>query len=267
MTMESDYEARFGGVGRLFGKKGLERLRAAHVCVIGVGGVGAWTVEALARSGIGALTLVDADDVCVTNTNRQLPALDGNVGRPKVAVLAERVRLIAPECRVVEVMEFYTRTNAAELLAPAFDFVVDAVDRMSTKAHLIHTCRTLGRNVITCGAAGGKRDATMVRASDLGLAGKDELLRQVRRELRREHGWPQGTSKIPSPMDVPCVFSPEALVFPQPDGTCSPEPAPGESLRMDCASGYGAATFVTGVFGFIAAGEVVRRLADVSAKV
>ena len=118
MTSDSDYEARFGGVGRLFGKQGLERLRAAHVCVIGVGGVGAWTVEALARSGVGALTLVDADDVCVTNTNRQLPALDGNIGRPKVAVLAERVRLIAPECRVVEVMEFYTRSNAAELLAP-----------------------------------------------------------------------------------------------------------------------------------------------------
>src|SRR5882757_1187652 len=116
--MEMDYHNRFGGVGRLVGKAGMDRLRAAHVCVVGVGGVGSWTVEALARSGVGALTLIDLDDVCVTNVNRQLPALDGQIGRPKIEVLAERVRLINPGCRVRTVHAFSTEGTVKELLAP-----------------------------------------------------------------------------------------------------------------------------------------------------
>jgi len=127
----------FGGLARLLGQEALPRLAAAHVCVVGVGGVGSWIVEALARSGIGALTLVDLDDVCITNVNRQLPALDGQIGRPKVTVLAERVGLIHPGCRVTTVAEFFTATTAARLLAPPFDYVIDAVDRMSHKALLI----------------------------------------------------------------------------------------------------------------------------------
>ena len=259
--MTEDYLARFGGIGRLLGAAALPRLRAAHVAVIGGGGVGSWVVEALARSGIGALTLVDADDVCVTNTNRQLPALNNTVGRPKVSVLAERVALIAPGCDVQAVPDFYTKSNAEELLDRPFNFVVDAVDRMSTKAHLIDTCHRLARSVLTIGAAGGRRDPTQVRATDLGLAGKDELLRQVRRALRRNFGWEAGVVTHAEPMGVPCVYSPELPVYPWADGTCSAEPEPGSSLRMDCASGFGAATFVTGVFGFVAAGEIVKRIA------
>src|SRR6185437_11688398 len=125
---EQDYTERFGGVARLFGRAGLARLRAAHVCVVGVGGVGSWAVEGLARSGVGALTLVDLDDVCVTNVNRQLPALDGQIGRPKVAVLAERVAAINPACRVTTVQEFFTKASADRLLAAPFDYVVDAID-------------------------------------------------------------------------------------------------------------------------------------------
>ena len=257
---DADYVARFGGIGRLFGTAALERLRAAHVCVIGIGGVGSWVVEALARTGIGALTIVDADDVCVTNINRQLPALTDTVGRPKVNVMAERVRQISPSCRVEARAEFYTKASAAELLAPPFDFVVDCVDRMSIKAHLIHECRTRGLRVLTCGSAGGRRDPSQVRAGDLGRAGNDELLRQVRRQLRREHGWPEGRGGNALPMDVPCVFTGEKPVYPHADGSCSIEPEEGESLRMDCASGFGAATFITGMFGFIAASEVVRLL-------
>ena len=239
----------------------MRRLRASHVCIVGIGGVGSWVVEALARSGVGALTLVDADDVCVTNTNRQLPALADTVGKPKVQVVAERVRGISPDCRAVPIGEFYTQANAKELLAEPFDFVVDAVDRRSTKAHLIHTCRELGRNVMICGAAGGRRDPSLVRVADLGFAGRDELLRQVRRLLRTDYGWEHGTQTTATAMGVPCVFSPELPVFPWADGTCRDVPEPGESLRMDCASGVGAAAFVTGVFGLLAAGEVVRRLA------
>jgi len=227
---------------------------------VGIGGVGSWGVEALARTGIGALTIVDADDVCVTNINRQLPAQTDTVGRPKVSVMADRVRQISPSCRIEPRAEFYTKANSDELLEQPFDFVVDCVDRMSIKTHLIHECRARGLRVLTCGSAGGRRDPALVRASDLGLAGNDELLRQVRRKLRREYGWPEGSAGIATPMGVTCVFTSEKPVYPHRDGTCGAEREEAESLRMDCASGFGAATFVTGVLGFVAASEVVRLL-------
>ncbi len=258
-TNASDFAARFGGVARLYGKTGLERLRAAHVCVVGVGGVGSWVVEALARSGVGALTLIDLDDVCVTNVNRQVPALDGQIGRPKIDVLAERARLIQPGCRVDPVADFFTAANAADLLAPRYDFVVDAIDKMTNKCVLIAGCRVRGRPVLTVGGAGGKRDGTAVRVCDLARSEQDELLRQVRRKLRRDFAFPRD---LRQEFGVPCVYSPEKPVFPWSDGTCAAEPEPGgESLTLDCASGFGTATFVTGAFGFAAAGEVVRRIA------
>ncbi|MDB6128167.1 MAG: UBA/THIF-type binding protein, partial [Verrucomicrobia bacterium] len=205
----TDYLDRFGGVGRLLGTAALERLRSAHVCVVGVGGVGSWTVEGLARSGVGALTLVDLDDVCVTNVNRQLPALDGQIGRPKVSVLAERVQAINPACRVTVLQEFFTKASADRMLGAPFDYVVDAIDRMSNKALLIGECRAMGRPVLTVGAAGGKRDATMIRAGDLGDAYSDELLRQVRKKLRRDHGFTSGTTKGKMHFGVRCVWSSE----------------------------------------------------------
>lgn len=259
-SLTSGYLERFGGIGRLYGRSGLERLQASHVCVVGVGGVGSWTVEALVRSGVGALTLVDLDDVCVTNVNRQLPALDGHIGRPKITVLAERVRLINPECRVELAHEFFVESSAARLLGARFDFVVDAVDRMSHKALLIAGCRERGLPVLTIGAAGGRRDATRIHTGDIGEA-SDELLRQVRKKLRRDYGFSPGAHRGITRMDVPCVWSSELPVFPWADGTCAAEPEPGSSLKLDCESGFGAGVFVTGSFGFVAAGEVVRRLA------
>jgi tRNA threonylcarbamoyladenosine dehydratase len=255
----ADYLDRFGGVGRLVTRAGLERLRAAHVCVVGVGGVGSWVVEGLARSGVGAITLVDLDDVCVTNVNRQLPALDGQVGRPKVTVLAERIRLINPACRVDPVHEFFTASSAERILTPRFDFVVDAIDRMSHKVLLIAGSRERGIPVLTIGAAGGRRDPTKIRAGDIGEAG-DELLRQVRKGLRRDHDFSSGAQRGITRMGVPCVWSNESPVFPWADGTCAPRPEPESNLRLDCESGFGTAVFVTGVFGLVAAGEVVRAL-------
>jgi tRNA A37 threonylcarbamoyladenosine dehydratase len=256
-----DYRDRFGGVGRLFGAAALEKLSAAHVCVVGVGGVGSWTVEGLARSGVGALTLVDLDDVCVTNINRQLPALDGQIGRPKVAVLAERVAAINPACKVTVVQEFFTKVSADRLLAAPFDYVVDAIDRMSNKALLIAESRALGKRVLTVGVAGGKRDATQIRAGDLGDAFSDELLRQVRKKLRRDHGFEHGTTKGKMKFGVRCVWSTEPPVYPWADGTCAAVPEPGSPLMMDCETGFGSAVFVTGAFGLVAAGEVVREIA------
>lgn len=256
--MMGDYASRFGGIGRLYGVAGLERLRRAHVCVIGVGGVGSWTVEALARSGVGALTLVDLDDVCITNTNRQLPAVDGHHGRPKVEVLAERVALINPFCQVEAVPEFFTASTASSLLVRAFDFVVDAIDDVTNKCRIIAGCRDRGLPVLAVGGAGGRRDGTAVRVCDLAESKQDELLRQVRRKLRAEFGFPDDPK---APFGVRCAYSPEKPVYPWADGSCHAEREAGTSLAMDCASGFGSATFVTGSFGFAAAGEVVRLLA------
>jgi tRNA threonylcarbamoyladenosine dehydratase len=252
--MTDDYSQRFGGIGRLYGRSALERLAAGHVAVIGVGGVGSWTVEALVRSGIGKVTLVDMDDVCITNVNRQLPALDGAIGRPKVAVLAERMRLIHPGCEVRPVAEFLTAQNAERLLAGPFDAVIDAVDRTPVKALIIAGCVRLGIRAVTVGGAGGRRDATAVRCGDLASTGGDELLRQVRRELRRNHGFPAAGAAF----GVSAVYSAEPQVFPWADGTCQAAAEPGGALKMDCASGFGAITHVTGTFGFAAAGEALR---------
>lgn len=258
--MSPDYLDRFGGLSRLYGKAALARLAAAQVAIVGVGGVGSWIVEALARSGVGALTLIDLDDVCITNVNRQLPAIDGQVGRPKVTVLTERVRLINPGCRVEAVAEFFTAASAERLLAPRYDFVVDAVDRRSHKALLIAGARDRGLPVLTVGAAGGRRDPTQIRAGDIGEA-NDELLRQVRKKLRRDHGFPAGLARGITRLGVPAVWSDEKPVFPWADGTCAAEAEPGSPLKLDCESGFGSAVFVTGAFGFAAAAEVVRRIA------
>ena len=253
-----DFEQRFGGVARLYGSAGLARLRAAHVAVVGLGGVGSWTVEALARSGVGALTLIDLDDVCITNVNRQLPALDGQIGRPKADALADRAHAINPACRVAIIAQFFTAATADALLAPGYDFVIDAIDRLAHKFAIITGCRARSLPVLTVGGAGGRRDGTAVRIADLADSTQDELLKQVRRKLRREAGFPHGHG---AHFGIPCVYSPERPVFPWSDGTCAAEEEPGSNLKLDCATGFGTASFVTGAFGFAAAGEVVRRLA------
>ena len=250
-----DYADRFGGIARLYGVTGLARLRAAHVCVIGVGGVGSWTVEALVRSGIGAITLIDLDDVCITNINRQLPALDGTVGRPKISVLAERMRLIHPDCRITGVAEFVTAGNVKRLLQGPFDGVVEAIDRTGIKTAIIAHCFETGQPVVTVGGAGGRRDPTAVRADDLAHSTGYLLLRGVRKRLRRDHGFPKGEFQA---FGVASVYSAEPQVFPWADGTCRLEAEAGSTLRLDCAAGFGAAAFVTGAFGFAAAGEIVK---------
>lgn len=258
--LTTDYLERFGGVGRLFGREALPRLHAAHVCIAGVGGVGSWAVEALARSGVGRLTLIDLDDVCITNVNRQLPAVEGQIGRPKVLALAERVRLINPACQAEPVMEFLTPATADRLLSPLFDYVIDAVDRMSIKALIIAGCRDRGRRVISVGGAGGRRDPTQIRTGDIGESG-DPLLRLVRKRLRREHGFDPGAHRGITRVGVMGVWSVEKPVFPWSDGTCASEPEPESNLKLDCESGFGTAMFVTAAFGLAAAGWVVRGLA------
>jgi tRNA threonylcarbamoyladenosine dehydratase len=250
-----DYTDRFGGIARLYGTAGLTKLRAAHVCVVGVGGVGSWTVEALVRSGIGALTLIDPDDVCITNINRQLPAVDGTIGRPKIAVLTERMHLIHPHCRLTGIAEYLTVENVGCLLAGPFDCVIDGVDRTGIKTAIIAHCFQSGQPVVTVGGAGGRRDPTAVRTGDLAHSVGDLLLKGVRKRLRRDHGFTKGETL---PFGVSSVYSAEPQLHPWADGTCHARPETAATLRLDCAAGFGAASFVTGAFGFAAAAEAVR---------
>lgn len=255
--LPDDYLRRFGAVGRLLGRAALGRLAAARVCVIGLGGVGSWTVEALARSGVGGLTLVDLDEVCVTNINRQLPALSDTIGRPKAAVLGERVLGINPACQVEVLVEFFTKESFDRILTPRYDFVVDATDSLQHKLLAIWQCRERGLPVLTAGGSAGKRDGTRVKVADLGDAENDALLRYVRKRLRERHGFPRGEG---SQFGVRCVYSPERPVYPWADGQVCETQEPGAATELNCDNGLGSATFVTGAFGFAAAGEVVRLL-------
>jgi tRNA A37 threonylcarbamoyladenosine dehydratase len=256
----TQHEARFGGIRRLFGADGAERLRAAHVCVVGIGGVGSWAVEALARSGIGELTLVDLDDVCISNVNRQLHALTGTFGRPKVDVMAERVRAIQPDCQVHPRQEFFLESNAEQLLSGTFDCVLDAIDRVSMKCLLIALARKRGIPVVTTGGAGGRRDPTAIEVTDLAFSSHDRLLAQVRTCLRSEHGFPRGDI----PFGVECVYSREPQVFVQKGGTVQCERGDASDFRIDCSTGFGTASFVTGALGCVAASRIVQRLSAVS---
>lgn len=254
----NDFETRFGGIARLYGKSGLEKLRAAHVAVVGIGGVGTWAAEALARSGVGALTLVDLDEICVTNINRQLHALTETVGRSKVEVMAERIRAINPECKIAAEQKFFNAQTAGELLAPQYDFVLDAIDSVTNKVLLLAKCREKKLPAVACGGAGGRRDATQICTADLAKATHDRLLAEVRKKLRKEFQFPADGS----PMGIDCVFSAEAPVFAQPDGSvCENRAAAEDGTRLNCNGGLGSATFVTGAFGFAAAGIVVQKIA------
>lgn len=257
--MDAMWSDRFGGVARLYGGDAAERLQAAHVCVVGVGGVGSWTVEALARSGIGALTLVDLDDVCVTNINRQLPALEPTVGRPKVEVLAERIRDIHPQCAVHPRTEFFTATTAEAILGESrFDVVVDAIDSVANKCLLIAKCREAGIPVVVSGGAGGRRDPTAIRVADLALTVRDTLLKHVRKRLRQAYGFPR-EEKVP--FGVPAVYSEEMPVYPWSDGSVCAKPEDGRDAAINCEGGIGTASFVTGAFGLALASVAVSGIA------
>ena len=257
--MMSEYAARFGGIARLYGAAGLERLAGAHVCVIGLGGVGCWVVEALARTGIGKLTLVDMDEVCLSNVTRQLHALDDTIGRSKAELLAERVAKISPSCEVVAENCFFTTATMDRLLEPSFDCIVDAIDVTRYKCLLIAEAHKRGLNLITCGGAGGRVDPSRVRVADLAHTFNDPLLLQVRKRLRQVYGFPSHKRRK---FRIDCVFSDELPVFPASDGSVSCEREKGADYRLNCDQGFGSATFLTGTFGFFLAAEVVRRIAQ-----
>lgn len=261
---------RFGGIERLYGTAAMEKFRAAHVCVVGIGGVGSWIVEALARSGIGRITMIDLDEICISNINRQLHAMDGEIGRQKTAAMASRIGAINPDCGVVAMQAFFTQRNADEILDAGFDYVIDAIDRVKEKCLLLAGCRTRGIPVITCGGAGGLRDPSQIQIADLSRSHNDPLLNQVRKNLRAHHDFPAGADPArrtkARKFGIDCVFSPEAAVFPHCDGTVSekrPQATSGAGARLNCASGFGSITHMTATFGFFAVSRCLQRLSEV----
>jgi len=248
-----NHDFRFGGIERLYGPGSMERLQKATVCVIGIGGVGSWVVEALVRSGIGRLKLVDLDDVCESNINRQIHALDGSIGKTKVDAMATRCRSINPDCEIDSVSAFYTAKTADAILASDIDYVVDAIDSVRHKTALVVNCREKKIPLIVSGGAGGRIDPTRIQVDDLARSYNDPLLARLRKELRMRHRFPRDPKKK---FKIDCVFSPEEAMFPE---VCDTEET--TSHRLDCSSGYGAATHVTGTFGFLAAAHVVKNLA------
>ncbi len=251
-----NYDFRFGGVERLYGPGSLEKIRAAHVLVVGIGGVGSWVAEALARSGIGSMTLVDLDDVCESNINRQIHALDGKIGKPKTEAMAERCRLINPNVEVRALNAFYTDKTAEAIFDIQYDFAMDAIDSVNHKCALIDFSRRKGIPILTSGGAGGRIDPTQIRVADLTQSFNDKLLQRVRKKLRQDYGYPRERRRR---FKIECVFSPEEARYPE---TCPTEDEEKTSRRLDCASGYGAAAHITGVFGFIAAARIVQRISE-----
>lgn len=251
-------DPRFTGIERLYGAGSVARLAGLRVVVIGVGGVGSWAAEALARSGIGSITLIDADEVCVSNANRQLHTLTTTLGRAKVAVMAERLRGINPALAVEAVERFVTPATLDELLDRGFDLVLDACDAFRVKVELIAWCRRRKLPLVVCGSAGGRTDPTLIRVRDLSRTEHDALLGMVRRKLRQEFRFPTNVDRY---FGVPAVYSLENVKYPQADGSvCGLRPADADSPRLDCGGGLGAAVHVTAAFGLVAVGRSLEML-------
>ena len=254
---DADLARRFGGLERLYGVLGASRIRAAHVLIAGIGGVGSWTVEALARSGVGQLTLVDLDHIAESNINRQIHALDTTVGQAKVEAMRDRIAHIHPACKVLTLDDFVEPGNWPALLASAeaangpVTAVVDACDQVRAKLTMAAWARATGIGFISVGAAGGKRQAHKVDIDDLSLVTHDPLLAQLRQRLRKEHGAPREGRKI----GVACVFSRESVA--PPDASCATEAGDG---TLNC-HGYGSVVSVTATFGQCAGGWVLDRIA------
>ena len=250
MTISGDYQQRFSGIGRLYGTKALERFHGARVALIGIGGVGSWCAEALARAGVGHITLIDLDDICVTNTNRQLHTLASTVGQLKVEVVAKRLKEINPEGSFEAVADFLTSDSIEKLLAPRFDLIIDAIDSLKNKTLLAVTCQQKKIPLITVGGAGGKKDPTLIRKGDLSESTQDNLLKRLKKKLRVDHGFARS-----GPMNITCVYSIERAVYPTEEGTtCFKKDLKDKTqAKLDCATGMGTATFGTGSFGFTAA--------------
>ncbi len=270
MTTEMDFERRFGGVRRLYGDAGLAKLQAAHVVVIGIGGVGSWAAEALARNAVGNIMLIDLDNIAESNVNRQIHALEGEFGKAKVTAMAQRILAINPTCKVTEIEDFVTPENIEKLLSFQIDGIVDCIDDAKAKAAIAAFCKTKKIPLIMTGGAGGRLDALRIKTADLANVTNDKLLAKVRNILRKDYAFAKGKDGMnakQTKMNILCVYSDEPAVMPlqankhavsSDADLTSCDLAPGIA-GLNCA-GYGSSVCVTAPFGFAAAGLMLQQL-------
>lgn len=258
MNPDKDFAERFGGMQRLYGQTASEIIRHMHVCIVGLGGVGSWAVEALARTGVGQLTLIDYDTVSKGNINRQLPALDNTVDEKKSAVLQQRIAGINPHCECNIIDDFLTVENMRDYLAleRQYDYVIDAIDSIKFKSAMIYHCRRNKIPIITTGGAGGLTDPLAIEVRDLSRTFNDPLAAKVRARLRSEFHFPRNTKRS---FRIECVFSSQQPVYPKEDGSVSHAKPGIHGISLDCSLGYGSASTVTATFGNVAASRAINK--------
>ncbi len=263
MPDDIDFARRFGGVSRLYGEDGLKKLQSVHICVIGIGGVGSWAAEALARNAVGTITLIDLDNIAESNVNRQLHAVDGAFGKAKVTAMRERIHSINPLATVHEIEDFVTPENTSEMLNRNYDGIVDCIDDAKAKMAIVAFCKSNNIPMVTTGGAGGRLDPTRIRQADLSLVTGDRLLAKVRNGLRRDYAFPKGddsknkTSKRKASLfGITAVYSDENVI--QPNRTCETD-AEAAVTGLNCA-GYGSSVCVTAPFGFAAAAALLSKI-------
>ncbi len=258
--LSEPYLQRFSGIARVYGQAALTAFSQAHVCVVGLGGVGSWAAEALARSGIGTLTLIDLDDICISNTNRQIQALNSTVGQFKTEVLADRIKEINPEITLIVKTDYLFSENIATLISKDMSYVFDCIDSVKSKVALIAYCKRHKIKIFTTGGAGGQIDPQLIQISDLNKTSQDPLAKKVRSLLRRDYGFSHNPNRH---YQIPCVTSKEALRYPQADGSVSQyKPKKNAAIKLDCASGFGATTMVTASFAFTGVAGILAKIAQ-----
>ncbi|GAB55213.1 molybdopterin biosynthesis MoeB protein [Glaciecola punicea ACAM 611] len=249
------YQQRFSGLARLYSIQGLDKLQKANVCVIGIGGVGSWIAEALARSGINQLTLIDLDDVSISNVNRQIHALDSTLNQSKIEIMAARIHDINPDCQTQLIEDFVTPDNVRDYINSEFDVVIDAADSVKAKAAIVAHCKRQKIKVICLGAAGGQCDPLKITRGDLAKTIQDPLLAKVRSDLRRFYNFSQNPKRN---FGVECIYSTEQLKYPTETGGITQQKQRSDGAnKMDCSTGFGAFVGVTASFGLVAASRAV----------
>jgi tRNA A37 threonylcarbamoyladenosine dehydratase len=262
---DSDAERRFGGLARLYGPQAIAALRQARVAVVGIGGVGSWAAEALARHGVGALTLIDLDHIAESNINRQVHALSETLGQSKVAAMAARVKGINPDCQVTTVDDFLTPDNVSEILPETLDVVIDCTDQMSAKVAMALQARARSQALIVCGGAGGKTNLLALRVGDLAEATHDALLARLRNILRKQHGFARASTQAGKPrkripkMGVRVLWLDQPAILPE-AWQEAPQATPDAGLQGLSCAGYGSSVTVTASMGLAAAAEAVNNI-------
>ena len=258
--MDNENSRRFVGIQRLYGQQAYQKITQSHICVIGIGGVGSWVAESLARSAVGQLTLIDLDHIAESNINRQIHALSETLGQSKILAMKNRITSINPNCTTHMVDDHIAIDNIPQLMKQNFTFIIDCIDQFRIKAALLHFCRSHKKKVLTIGGAGGRVDPTRIKIADLTRSEGDSLLAKTRKQLRTQHGFPRNLNRR---FDIPCVYSTEQLRYPTDDQEVTTQKSACTSLTgLSCANGFGSLSAVTASFGMIASAYVLNYVAN-----